>query len=485
MQSENDHQTPEPRSSGERPREDAPVGDEAVGDEGAGEVGEASPEGSEAAGEGGAGETGEAFPEGVEVSGGDEEPQAEEDPEDGGALQAEQAGESAAEGGEALESGDQAEVEVPAGPGKRTLGERLKRSPFFRTRRRTIVTALVCIPLLLCAGYWLLGLIAFSDAARLAELKGLVHTRKESGAQWQLAQVNQLVLRKDRVRTGENSGARLLFFDVSTVDLEQNTEVTVMEVAKRRGGRAVDVVVKAWVGKTVVRAVRFVDPSSTFRVETPTASTVVRGARFTVDVAEDGKTQIDLQEGVAEVKVKDQEEAVSLKMGERITLQPDGAYQTEQVFEPDPQPMVDKVNAAWSESDDALRLELTEGEVNQFLAALEEQADFFTQGAQVWFVDGELRVAATILKPTKVDLSASVEAKVVDGKIEPKVKSIAAGVALPVPAPVLNLVVDTVTAQMEGYLAQAYDYVCFSDLQIGDGYIVIEGHKQPDAPVTQ
>jgi hypothetical protein len=462
MLSQSDHQTSEPQPSDKPPYEASPVDDKAVPGENATGVGEAVPD-----------EALQSQQAGVDLAKGGE------------TLYAEQVDEAVPQSREAVEGKEGPPAREAAGPGKRTLFERLKRSPFFRTRRRTIITALVCVPLLLCAGYWLLGLVAFSDAARLSELKGLVHTRKENAAQWQLAQVNQLVVRSDRVRTGENSGARLLFFDVSTVDLDENTEVAVMEVASRRGGRAVDVAVKTWVGKTIVRAVRFVDPSSTFRVETPTASTVVRGARFTVDVAEDGKTQIDLQEGVAEVKMKDQKEEISLKMGQRITLEPGGTYQMEKVFDPDPQPMYDRITAAWEESEDTLHLELTEGEVNQFLAAMEEETELFLQGTQVWFVDGEMRIATTVVKPTKVDLSVSLDAKVVDGKIEPRVKSIAAGMALPVPAPVLNMVVDTVMARLEGYLDQAYDYVSFSDLQIEDGVLIVVGRKQPDAPVMQ
>jgi len=360
---------------------------------------------------------------------------------------------------------------------------RLRRSPFFRTRRRTIISLLVGIPLVLCIGSWLIGLIAFSDAASLTELKGIVQARRGDDAQWEPAHLNQLLWRKHWVRTGPESSARLLFFDVSTVDLEEETEVSIAQISKRRGGNAVDVVLNVWLGKTAIRAIRFVDPSSSFRVDTPAASTVVRGARFTVQVAEDGVTQIDVEEGQAEVQVNG--EVIALVMGQRITLQPDGLYEVTQIFEPNAQLVAEKIDAAWSAPGDIFQPQLTENEVNQFLAAMSQQPDFFLQNTQVWFVDGEARAATTVVEPVRFDLSAASSFQVVDGRIRPKVRAIAAGVALPLPGPVLNPALDVVLGQLEDYLAEAYKFVEFSDIQIGDGYIIITGHKQPDAPIDQ
>jgi len=330
------------------------------------------------------------------------------------------------------------------------------------------------------------GTIALADTASLYEMKGIVQTRHEDETRWDPAHANQLLGRKHRIRTKDGSSARLLFFDVSSVDLDENTEVSIMRVAKRRGGSAVDVILKTWIGKTTVRAVRFVDPSSSFRMDTPTASTVVRGARFTVEVKEEGTTQIELEEGTAEVRLGDKKELITIETGERFTLQPDGVYQVEQVFAPDPQPMYDKVGEAWYTPDEMLRLELTETEVNLFLAAVsDQQPDFMFQDTQVWFLDGEARLATTVVQPRRFDLSAAFDVKVVNGRLAPQMKSFAAGIALPLPARILDMAVETVMKQMEGYLRQAYDYVEFHDVQIQDGYVLVVGRKQPDAPVDQ
>jgi len=364
----------------------------------------------------------------------------------------------------------------------RSFGTRLKRFPLFRTRRRTIVTLLLGVPLVLCIASWLFGFVVFADTAKVVELKGMVQARHEDEIQWEPTRLNQLLGRKYRVRTGAGSSARLLFFDVSTADLEEETEVSITQVSKRRGGNAADIALRVWWGNMAVRAVRFVDPSSSFRVDTPTASTVVRGARFSVQVAEDGTTQIDLQEGKAEVEVNGQ--VIALVMGERITLEPGGLYQIEQVFKPDAQLVANKVNAAWSAPGSEFRLELTENEVNQFLAAMTQQPDFFLRDTQVWFVDGEARAATTVVEPARFDLSAASGFRVADGKVRPRVRAIAAGVALPVPGPLLDPALNWVLGQLEGYLTQAYNFVEFGDVQVKDGSLIVTGYKQPEAPVT-
>ena len=145
-----------------------------------------------------------------------------------------------------------------------TIGARLKHSLLFRTRRRTILTLLVGIPLVLCIGSWLLGLVVFADAATVTALKGVVQARHEENPQWEPAHVNQLLWHDYRMRTGSGSSARLVFFDVSTVDLDEETEVTIAQVSRRQGGNATRVVLKVWLGNMAVRAVRFVDPSSSF-----------------------------------------------------------------------------------------------------------------------------------------------------------------------------------------------------------------------------
>jgi hypothetical protein len=334
---------------------------------------------------------------------------------------------------------------------------------------------------LLCAGYWLIGIVALGGTAKLTALRGVVQYQTNKRPRWEPALLNQMLKRQDRVRTGEKSSAQLVFFDVSTVRLDENTEVSIEQLIQRRSGSAVDIAIKTWVGKTVVRAVRFVDPSSTLRVETPTASTVVRGARFTVQVEEDGATQIDLEEGQAQVYVDDA--VVTLEMGERITLDKDKHYSVERVFEPNAQLVVNQVTKAWMAQGQTFEIELPENEVNQFFAAMDAQQDFFLTDTQVWFLDDEARIATTLTEPTRVDISAALTFEIVNGRVRPHVQDLAVGVALPIPATLLDPVTGIALEQLEDYLVQAYDYIDFEAVEIIEGHLIASGQKRTDAPV--
>lgn len=378
-------------------------------------------------------------------------------------------------------SNSQASSQLPSNPGDKPSRSGLGRFWLFRTRKRAILSILILVPVLLCAGYWLIGIVALGSTARLAELRGIVQFQGQNQPRWEPATQSQTLRRQERVRTGENSSAILVFFDISTVELDENTEISIEQVAKRRGGSAVDIALKAWVGKAVVRAVRFVDPSSTMRVETPTASTVVRGARFTVQVAQDGTTQIDLEEGQAEVTVDNV--TVPLRMGERIKLEPDKQYQVERLFEPNAQLVIDQVTTAWMADDEMFSVTLSENEVNQFFAAMEQQQNLNLTNTQVWFLDDEARIATTLTKPMNVDVSAALQFEIVDGRIKPRVRNLSAGIALPIPATLLDPITDLALEQLSGYLSQAYDFVRFDEISITDARLVVVGRKQPNAPV--
>jgi hypothetical protein len=220
-----------------------------------------------------------------------------------------------------------------------------------------------------------------------------------------------------------------------------------------------------------------VDASSSVRVDTPTASTVVRGARFSVQVGAEGETQIDVHAGSADVTIGD--ELLSLGMGERITTDAGGAYHKERVFEPNAQLVVDRIRAAWAAPGETFRLELLEDEVNQFLAATSGQPGSSMRDAQMWFVDGEARFAATLLEPAELDLSASIEMRAVDGTLDPQVRLHTAGLSLPLPDALLIQAIESSLGPFRGQLAQAEAHVEFSDVSVEEERLVVIGRKRP------
>ena len=351
-------------------------------------------------------------------------------------------------------------------------------------RRRRVclwaLLALLVVPLVACLGYWAFTRLAVDAAAQVDELSGLVHVQRKHELAWGPAELNQFVWGRDWIRTGDGSSARLRFFDVSTADVGPGTEIMVEELAKRRAGDSGQVTLRMWSGEVAVRAVRLMDPSSFFRVDTPTASTVVRGARFTVEMEPDGETRVEVQQGSAEVQVD--EETHSLAVGERLTVGPDGEVTRQSVMEPNAELIQARIEEAWDAPGVVFQVELPEGELNQFLAAMGGQTALPVQDPQVWLTGDEARIYATLTEPTEFDLGAGFDIRVVNGRLEPQIRVRAGGLLVPVPGPVLDLALQTVLGQLQGYLDEAFEYVEFTDVQIKDGRILAVGTKQPNAP---
>jgi hypothetical protein len=204
---------------------------------------------------------------------------------------------------------------------------------------------------------------------------------------------------------------------------------------------------------------------------------------MTVQVEPDGKTQIDLQQGSAEVRVADT--SITLGMGERIAVEPGGVYHKERFLWPNAQLVRDRIQGAWSAPGETFQLELPEDEVNQFLVATSAQVDSLVRDPEIWFTEGEARLFATLSQPTPVEVSATVEIEVVNGELKPQIRLATAGIAVAVPAAALDRALTPLLGQMEGYLDQANALVHFSDVRIEDGRVVAIGTKRPDASLAR
>lgn len=354
------------------------------------------------------------------------------------------------------------------------LWRRLGSSFLFRTRRRRVVVAVVALPILCCVGYFLAGLVAFPSTATITDLKGIVHKQKEGKTEWQVAQNHDLVRNNDRVRTAELSGATLVFFDVSKVSLDENTDISVVEVSSRRAGSSASVVLKTWAGRTWVRAVRFVDPGSTFRVDTPTASTIVRGARLAVEVAEDGATQINVEQGSATVTAGAQR--VELTMGQRANISSGAEVTTEQIFTPDMQPLMDKGQAALDSPEKEFHLDIEEQELNQFLVAYVNDYITFASDPQVWLLKDVAILGVNVTQPFKAEVNVAVSILAKNGQLRLQVRSVSAG-GLPVPGQLADGLVKLLTGAYDKYLADTYQWLEFTEVQIEDGKAVVKANK--------
>ncbi len=109
-----------------------------------------------------------------------------------------------------------------------------------------------------------------------------------------------------RVKTDSDSHALLTFFEGSTIKLEPNTFVEIQKV-ELTDGQPATIVLTQWLGRTWSRVVKMTDPGSHYRIETPSATAIVRGTLFTTEVTETGFTRVATTEGLVSVIAQGEE----------------------------------------------------------------------------------------------------------------------------------------------------------------------------------
>ncbi len=132
---------------------------------------------------------------------------------------------------------------------------------------------------------------ALEDQATLETRRPEVQWSPAGSEDWQAVPTTQTVHAGDRVRTGPDASARLVYFEGTSTDLSPGTGILVQRLSHTDNGNIVGSLFQS-VGTTVSRVVQLVDPAAGFQVETPAATAFVRGTMPRVDVASDGTTRV-------------------------------------------------------------------------------------------------------------------------------------------------------------------------------------------------
>ncbi|MFC2048352.1 FecR domain-containing protein, partial [Chloroflexota bacterium] len=109
-----------------------------------------------------------------------------------------------------------------------------------------------------------------------------------------------------RIRTSLDSHALLTFFEGSTIKLDPNTDVEIQQVVLT-DEESTTIVLKQWLGRTWSRVIKMADPESHYRIETPSATAIVRGTLFATEVTDSGFTKVSTTEGLVSVVAQDKE----------------------------------------------------------------------------------------------------------------------------------------------------------------------------------
>ncbi len=121
----------------------------------------------------------------------------------------------------------------------------------------------------------------------LSITEGDVFVMKAGTDDWIEGAVEMSLEVGDALKTGDDSGAEITFFDGSTMELETGTEIEITSLDISDTG-VTTITLMQTIGTTISRVTKFLDPASRYEVETPTGVVAVRGSGVEIHVMEDG-----------------------------------------------------------------------------------------------------------------------------------------------------------------------------------------------------
>jgi hypothetical protein len=121
------------------------------------------------------------------------------------------------------------------------------------------------------------------ETGTLSGLEGDVQVLRQGASAWEAAISGMKIGTGYSLKTGSDGYVLITFFDGSVMELEAGTEISIEELSKTSGG-STTVRIGQVLGNTVNRVENLVDSASTYAVETPAGSAVVRGTIFEMQV---------------------------------------------------------------------------------------------------------------------------------------------------------------------------------------------------------
>jgi hypothetical protein len=166
----------------------------------------------------------------------------------------------------------------------------------------------------------LVGCGSPSTLTILSITEGDVSVMKAGTGNWIEAQVGMSLAVGDSIRTGDNSSAKITFFDGSTIELEAGTEIAIASLDISTDTGSTTITLEQTIGNTVSRVTKLLDAASRYEVETPTGVVAVRGSIMQVYVIEDGTTWAINLEG--DIRATAQGVEVQIPEGRQCIISP-------------------------------------------------------------------------------------------------------------------------------------------------------------------
>ena len=156
-----------------------------------------------------------------------------------------------------------------------------------------VLTILVTLTLVGCSE----GSPCPSTLTILSITEGDVSVMKEGTDDWTEVEVGMELEVGDAIKTSDDSGAEITFFDGSTMELEAGTEIEIISLDLACDTGVTTITLEQTIGTTISRVTKLLDPASSYEVETSTGVAGVRGSILIVTVGGNGTTLITNEEG--------------------------------------------------------------------------------------------------------------------------------------------------------------------------------------------
>jgi len=118
----------------------------------------------------------------------------------------------------------------------------------------------------------------------LSITEGHVLVMKAGADDWTEATVGMSLEVGDTIKTGDDSGAEITFFDGSTIELEAGTQIEIASLDSSPDTGTKTITLMQTIGTTISRVTKLLDPASTYAIETPTGVAAVRGSTMIVRI---------------------------------------------------------------------------------------------------------------------------------------------------------------------------------------------------------
>src|SRR4030043_1117431 len=136
-----------------------------------------------------------------------------------------------------------------------------------------------------------------APTATIASLSGTVLVQEGGSVIWIAADPGMKLNEGDRIKTGGNGTAEVIFFEGSVIEVGEKTDILISEMSITGPDGTTSISLQQSIGHSINRVKKLVNSASSYEVDTPAGTAVVRGTIFKAYVEDNGYTVIASEEG--------------------------------------------------------------------------------------------------------------------------------------------------------------------------------------------